>query len=134
MAVSRQTIQKELVLHAVRSMHTHPTAEEIYRLVQKTHPSISRATVYRNLGQLAQRGDIRRVSHLDAADRFDFNTAPHYHFRCTACDSVFDADLPYDAGLLARVPNKTGFRLSGYELTFTGLCPTCQGNHVPNVG
>lgn len=122
----RNTIQKQLVLDKVRATKTHPTAEEIYHLLEADHPTISRATVYRNLGQLAENGEIQRVSHLNAADRFDFNTTPHYHFRCLTCDRVHDVDLAYDSGLLAELPTGTGFFYTGYELVFTGLCPECS--------
>ncbi len=125
MPKTRNTLQREIVLDAVLSLHSHPTAEDIYTHVQTGYPNISRATVYRNLGVLADMGKIRRVSHLDAADRFDHTLAPHYHFRCAACGGVFDVDLPYDGGLLARVPNKAGFLLQGYDISFTGLCPAC---------
>lgn len=131
MSFQRNTIQKKLILDTVRLTTHHPTADEIYRLLEQDHPHISKATVYRNLGQLAEQGEIKRVSHLNAADRFDFNTEPHYHFRCLCCDKVFDVELPYDSGMLAQVSNPAGFHFTGYELVFTGLCPACRKSHGP---
>lgn len=122
---SRNTLQRELVLGAVQSMTNHPTAAEIYDSIHEKHPSVSRATVYRNLGLLSDQNIIRRVSHLNAADRFDFELKPHYHFRCTSCDRVYDVELPYMHDLLGQVKNPDGFLLEGYEITFTGLCPAC---------
>lgn len=130
MAAVRNTIQRRLVLQAVTELQTHPTAEDIYAHVAKDHPSISRATVYRNLSLLAEQGQVRRVSHLNAADRFDFELTPHYHFRCSRCGSVYDVALPYQADLLADVPNPDGFLFAGHEITFTGLCPHCQKSEV----
>lgn len=126
MSASRNTVQRQLVLETVRSMRNHPTAEEIYEMIHEEHPSVSRGTIYRNLGVLAENGEIQRVSHLNAADRFDFQLEPHYHFRCTACDRVFDIDLPYMEDLMDRVPNQDGFELQGCEVTFTGLCNNCR--------
>ena len=126
MATTRNTIQRQLVLQTVREMRNHPTAEEIYERLTKEHPHISKATIYRNLGMLADNGEIQRVSHLNAADRFDFELKPHYHFRCTGCGCVYDIDLPYMQNLLEEVPNEEGFILEGYEITFTGLCKNCK--------
>ena len=84
----RNTIQRSIVLSAVRALKTHPTAEEIYREINAAHPNISRGTVYRNLNVLAEQGTILRVLIPDAADRFDFNTVGHYHFRCREWDRV----------------------------------------------
>ncbi len=128
MSTSRNTIQRELVLQAVQQLRHHPTADDVYHLIAQDHSSISRATVYRNLSLLAQRGQIRRVSHIGTADRFDFATRPHYHFRCEKCGGVFDVALPPQADLLAKVDNTDGFVLSGFDIRFFGTCPACAGH------
>lgn len=132
----RNTLQRQLVLQAVQALHSHPTAEDVYTEVSRQHPSISRATVYRNLNALAQQGEVRRVSHLNAADRFDFSLHPHYHFRCTRCGRVYDADLPYQEGLLDAVPNAAGHHIGTAEITFTGICAACESetNNEHNGG
>lgn len=122
----RNTLQRELVLQAVHRLKNHPTAEDIYHEVAAGHPQVSRGTVYRNLSLLAQQGAIQRVSHLNAADRFDFNLQPHYHFRCTACGAVSDVDTPYDDSLLARPGGAGGYLYQSCEVVYTGLCPHCQ--------
>lgn len=129
---TRNTIQRQLVLQAVQAMQNHPTADEIHVQVAGEHPYISKATVYRNLNLLADTGQIRRVTHLNAADRFDFQLKPHYHIICNCCGKVFDVNLPYDHTLMARVENPDGFVLQGYEITFNGLCPECcKGTSKP---
>ncbi|MFQ9678614.1 MAG: transcriptional repressor, partial [Eggerthella lenta] len=60
-ATTRNTIQRALVLEAVQSLHNHPTSADVYEVVRERHPNISRATVYRNLGVLANRGEVLRV-------------------------------------------------------------------------
>ena len=55
---TRNTVQRQIVLQAVRSLHDHPTADSVYAVVAAEHPSISKATVYRNLNQLALQGEI----------------------------------------------------------------------------
>lgn len=122
----RQTLQKALVLNAVRSLFCHPTAEEVYRAIAVSHPSISRATVYRNLGRLADSGEIRRVSIPGAADRFDFRVAGHYHIRCRHCGGVFDVDMAYMDDIADRVRNTDGFAIEGHDIVFQGLCPACR--------
>lgn len=126
MGIRRNTIQRSLVLQTVRSMHNHPTAEQVHAELAQKHPAISRGTVYRNLGILAESGDIQRVSHLNAADRFDFNCASHYHFRCRNCGGVFDIGLPYREGLPRELGEEYSFLIETCDIVFTGLCPDCQ--------
>lgn len=85
---TRNTIQRQIVLQAVNQIHNHPTADAIYAVIAAQHPTISKATVYRNLNQLAAQGEILRVPVPTGADHFDFNIKPHYHVRCTKCGGV----------------------------------------------
>lgn len=123
---TRNTIQRSLVLEAVRSLHDHPTSTDVYEVVRSKHPTISRATVYRNLGMLADRGDILRVRVPDAADRYDFFNEPHYHAKCRACGRVVDVDMPYESDIAQKVTDAHGFSIEGYEIIFDGICRECQ--------
>ena len=40
--IYRNTVQRAMTLEAVRRLHAHPTAEEVYRQVAAEHPSVSR--------------------------------------------------------------------------------------------
>lgn len=123
---TRNTIQRSLVLEAVRSLHNHPTSADVYEVVRTQHPNISRATVYRNLGVLASRGDVLRVEVPNGADRYDYRHDDHFHAKCRECGQVFDIEMPRDRALMSHVEDAHGFKIDGYDLTFTGLCPACQ--------
>ena len=121
--VKRNTVQRTLVLEAVRSLHNHPTAEEIYEKVLTRCPGISQGTVYRNLNSLAEDCEILRVQVANAPDRYDFTVEPHAHFRCKYCGKVFDFALP-DAPLPEAL--NQGFAVEDYQLVFCGSCPDCK--------
>ena len=59
MTPKRNTIQRALVFEAVNQLKCHATADEIYQMVAAEHPNISKGTVYRNLHQLSENGEIR---------------------------------------------------------------------------
>lgn len=124
-AATRNTIQRTLVLDAVRSLRNHPTSADVYDVVSRKHPNISRATVYRNLGVLAARGDVLRVEVPGGADRYDFRNDPHYHARCRVCGAVVDVEAPEAARLpgCAQVPD--GFIVEGHQVMFSGVCAQC---------
>ncbi len=125
MKICRNTIQRNLVLSAVRALSQHPTAEEIYQAILTDYPAISRATVYRNLNLLAQNGEIRRVQVADGADRFDYDHRPHYHIRCRRCGRVFDRRIPYQSQLSGS-PSDDGFVVESHDIVFAGICPDCN--------
>lgn len=123
---TRNTVQRQIVLQAVRSLHDHPTADSVYAVVAAEHPSISKATVYRNLNQLALQGEILRVPVPTGADRFDFNTQGHYHVRCTECGNVYDVFMPPITDLLDRVTDSSDVELTHYDILFEGVCAACR--------
>ena len=106
---TRNTLQKNIILEVFRA-----------------YPSISRATVYRNLKKLSEEGAISHVRLPDGADRFDSMTQKHYHIRCTECGRVFDVDMPYFSGLEDKIADKHGFDVNWHDNTFVGLCPDCK--------
>ncbi len=99
----RNTIQKQLVLEAVAQLHNHPTAEQVYAQVVKAHPTISKATVYRNLASLSEDGRLRHLPMPAGADRFDHRLDGHAHIECTVCGRLDDVEFSAGARV-ARLP------------------------------
>ncbi len=121
----RNTRQRRLVLDAVRTLHDHPTAEEVFAEVRRHDDHVSRGTVYRNLALLAQDGSIQQLK-TPGGSRFDDRCDAHAHLICTSCGSVCDLELPYDAMADAGAARATGFAHVTHYTFFEGLCPTCQ--------
>ena len=124
----RNTIQRTLVLDAVRQLHNHATAEEIYQSVVKLHPSVSRATVYRNLSRLVDDGEIRRLEIPNEPDRFDHLCHQHYHVKCVKCQRIFDVDMEYLGEIESKIKDSHGFYIVGHDLVFWGICPECKNS------
>ena len=116
--------QRALVLEAVRSLHNHPTSADVYDAVREKHPSISRATVYRNLNVLTEQGEVLHIPVAGGADRYDFRCDCHYHAICRECGVVYDVEMPSE-GLLSSARDTHGFLIEGFDIIFTGLCPDC---------
>lgn len=123
----RNTMQKTIVLSALRALGNHPTADKVYEYVKSDYPNISRATVYRVLNRFAESGVIQKVGVNNGADHFDHTLAPHYHICCKSCGKVCDATLPYMKGLELRAGENTGYVITGYSIQFDGYCPDCAG-------
>lgn len=120
----RNTFQKSTILATVRGMISHPSADEVYTEVLKKIPSISRATVYRNLGSMAEEGLIRRIAVANAPDRFDFNLEDHCHCRCNICGAVYDH--PFKIEFLSEDFLNEEFTATGYEFVINGVCRACK--------
>lgn len=126
----RNTIQRALVLETVNRLHCHATADEVYDEIRKDNPTISRATVYRNLNLLSQMGQIRRIQIPGSADRFDHIPQNHCHVECEVCGRVFDVDMDFISGLEGGIRDPHGFDFTGYDIVFHGVCPECKAQRA----
>lgn len=127
MKTSRNTIQRDIILKEISDMHGHATADMIYESIHKSHPSISKATVYRNINVLEQENKIMRIEVADGADYFEKNTHAHDHIKCSCCGRIFDASLPYMPDLISMAQSADQhFEVSAYSLIFDGICPECK--------
>jgi len=124
--VTRMTRQKKLVLEILRSTKCHPTADWIYAQARKVIPDISLGTVYRNLSNLKEAGEIMELNFGSTFSRYDGNPRNHYHFVCRECRQVFDLDVPLIEGLEQRISRLTGVEVEHYRLEFYGCCENCR--------
>ncbi len=118
----RYSKQREALLQLLRSTKTHPDAESLYLNLKTDHPNISLGTVYRNLKQLAEMGEILEFN-VGAVSHFDGDTSLHYHLVCEDCKKIYDIQKE---DVSVTVKNGEGFWVSGVDLLLNGLCPNCQ--------
>ena len=118
----RNTMQKEIILSALCSLKTHPTAPMLYEIIHREHPTISRSTVYRVLGQMVDEGTALRLGIAGTEDRYDGDTSPHSHIRCRMCGSVDDLP-PVEVSPLS---SSEGYLVESFAVEFSGLCPKCR--------
>ena len=124
----RLTAPRRAVLEVVRGIKTHPTAEEVHRLVVRRAPGVSLGTVYRNLRRLVDAGLLGELPGPRA--RFDANTRAHHHFTCLRCGRIADVEAsvaePHSRVLSKRVEARTGLAITHYRIGFFGHCRQCQ--------
>jgi len=124
----RLTVPRRTLLEVVRGIKTHPTAEEVHRLVIRRAPRVSLATVYRNLRLLVDAGLLGELPGPLA--RFDANTRDHHHFTCLRCGRIADVEAPvaepHSRALSKRVEARTGLTITHQRIDFFGRCQKCQ--------
>lgn len=120
--------QRESIKNFLISRCDHPTAETIYENIRLENPNISLGTVYRNLSLLSDIGEIQKISTGMGPDRFDGNTAPHYHLFCKKCGGVFDLMMDNIDHINTIAGAVFPGTVEGHVVHFYGLCPDCKKN------
>ena len=123
--IERNTMQKKIIRLAVYELGNHPTAEQVYRMVHKKYPNISKATIYRNLALMAKSGELLNAGTLSDSTHYDHMCHDHYHFICDDCGKVFDINVYFD-DIRKMLPANIGdVEIRGHSLSFNGLCKDC---------
>lgn len=111
----------------LRSVETHPTAEDVYRAVREQIPNISLATVYKALEALVESHLAAKLAYADGAARYDYRCDHHYHIRCLKTGQVRDLDVPFDKKLIDKLDpqlveslREQGFHVTDYHLELLG--------------
>ena len=123
----RKTQQRDLILEIVRSLKSHPSADEVYHIAKRSMPKLSLGTVYRNLKLLAAEGTIGEVQFESGKTRFDGVTEDHEHFVCTNCGAILDIEITPPLRHFAFAnPALRHLTVSGYSLVYHGICNDCR--------
>jgi len=124
----RNTVQRQLIYNAVEELNIHATAEQVVEYLAEKHPTIGRATVYRNLNYMSETGELVKISNFHGATHYDHNCQEHYHFTCNACKRIFDV---FDTGgnfsnAAEKFSDTQGFDVLACSVSFSGLCWECK--------
>ncbi|VAW67466.1 hypothetical protein MNBD_GAMMA09-1554 [hydrothermal vent metagenome] len=123
----RLTPQRLSILEFLEDNTDHPTAEDIFNGIKKTHPTISLATVYNTVQALNDIGELTELTIDSERKHYDPDTSVHHHIVCTTCKKIADVFVDYSASL--RLPEEilSGFRVTGNHVDFSGICTGCVG-------
>ncbi|MDD5359397.1 MAG: Fur family transcriptional regulator [Sulfurovaceae bacterium] len=126
----KATFQRMHILEVI-GMYGHKDVDEIYAEVVKTHPSISLATVYKNILIMSQNNVLVEVPLIGRKAKFEIKKDCHVHLICKECGSIEDEDIDLvDINSLKEVLSNKNFLYSGQELNVYGTCSNCSSIKV----
>lgn len=118
------THQRQMIWETLMQLHGHPSPEAVYERVRERIPSISLATVYKNVKIFIEHGLLAEVSLHHGSTRLETNMTPHHHMVCIRCRSIVDLhDDQVEPVHLKSAPD--GFTVHRYSVEVHGLCRKC---------
>ena len=106
----------------------HLDVDDIARQVRARLDSVSTQAVYDVLGALSRAGLARRLEPAGSPARFEARVSDnHHHLVCRGCGEITDIDCAVgQRPCLDPGTGDHGYDVDEAEVTFWGLCPTCQ--------
>ncbi len=114
-------------LKIVESLNTygHLNIDMLYAEVQKSYPSVSLATVYKNIALMTEKQLLEEVKIPESKSVFEVKKAPHHHLHCRRCGKIEDVVIDC-SGICRIAEEKSGYLVERTETVFSGLCPDCR--------
>ncbi len=122
----KRSEQREVILDVFLKAKGHVSVDDLLALVQKKHPEISRATIYRTL-RVFQEAGLASELELQGRSRFeaDWNREHHDHMICEDCGEIFEFVSPDIERLQEEVASRIGFIIRGHRHHILGQCASC---------
>jgi Fur family ferric uptake transcriptional regulator len=109
----------------------HLEVDEIAQQVRQRLDSVSTQAVYDVLGALSRAGLARRIEPAGSPARYEARAGDnHHHIVCRGCGAVADVDCAVGEAPCLDPSTTHGFELDEAEVTFWGLCPSCQARRT----
>ena len=126
------TPQRIAVYKYLMGTKEHPSAEIIYKALQKDYPTMSLATVYKALKTLVEVNLIQEINVGEGNFRYDGNSSEHCHIQCLHCGRVDDLEEMDSKSLNEKAETHSKYKIVSNKIYFYGICEDCQGESFNN--
>ena len=117
------TPQRIAMLHQIKD-NGHMSVEEIYEQIRRSYPSISLATIYKNINTLCEANILREIKAPQDKQRYELSSDKHLHVYCEICGKLEDIYLETKA-LEQSCGARSGYAISDISAVLIGTCPEC---------
>ena len=122
----KATFQRMNILKIIEK-NGHMSVEDIYDEVIKVHPSISLATIYKNILLMVEKAVLVEVPISGRKPKYELVKMDHIHLICTECWNVEDKPcLEETDKVFHSLTDGEGFVLSKRQINLYGVCASCH--------
>ena len=120
----KATIQRTSILKSIDHAG-HINIDDIYEDVKEQYPTLSLATIYKNIILMQQNKVIVEVPMNGEKSKYELAKDDHIHLICQACGKIKDTEITSQTKEALVIEN---FQLSSSQINLYGLCQQCQSN------
>src|SRR6202142_1221294 len=122
----RMTAQRRLLVGIIQDSPRHLDAATLLEIARKQDPDIDRATVYRTIALLKNRGLIDELDlmHIEGEKHYyeAKTNRDHCHMACFGCGSILEYSSPAFEALKAEIASRSGYQIAAIRLEVGGTC------------
>lgn len=123
----RATPQRIAIAQVILGSKDHPTAEQIFEIVNINNPSISLSTVYNTLHSMRDTNMLQELA-FGNNHRYDPNTSIHVNLVCQNCGEISDIESETLEKEVEAISKRRGLTITGHRFDLYGICRKCSIN------
>ena len=105
--------------------HGHMNIDQLYKSLLTKFPSISLATIYKNINAMIEICFLAEVKLPNKKSVYELTKQEHSHVVCSECGEVMDLTLDLSK-LCDQAKAKSDYTLKHSNIVFDGICPSCK--------
>src|SRR6202050_2587703 len=126
----RMTAQRRLLVGIIQGSPRHLDAATLLEMAKKQDPDIDRATVYRTIALLKDRGLIDELDlmHIEGEKHYyeAKTNRDHCHMACFRCGAIMEYASASFEKLKEEMARESGFYIRVTRLEVGGFCKECR--------
>jgi len=115
---------QRIAIVEVMEKEGHISVRDIFEKIRKKFPTLSLATVYKNINAMLENNFIKELKIVGQDAKYELMSAPHAHMICKSCGKVEDIMID-TRPLIEEVSEASHYKIEDEALQFFGICPTC---------
>ncbi len=119
----KATVQRLTILE-VMSDSGHITIDGLYQQINQTHPTLSLATIYKNIVMMIEKKVVVEIPIVGSKSYYELKKQDHIHIICKECGDVRDKEI--DPSWHTSSLADDTFSLSYMQINLYGTCLECQ--------
>ena len=127
-AGGKRSTKREQILGTFLKQEGHLSADDLFDLVRRQHPGVGRATVYRTLQWMVDRGVARKVDFGEGRSRFEptYRHPRHFHLICTTCHRSSEFLSSDVEASMEEIAAARHFSAAQVVVQIVGTCEECR--------
>ncbi len=103
----------------------HINIDDLYKKLLEKFPSISLATIYKNVNAMCEKLFLSEVKIPNSKTVYELVKNEHAHTVCKSCGHIEDIFLD-TSSLMNEVKNMNDFKIESSSIVLSGLCSKCS--------
>ncbi len=116
---------QRLAIVELMDVHGHISVRDIFAHIKANFPSLSLATVYKNINAMVESSFIKELKIVGQDAKYELIKEEHSHMICKNCGKVDDIILETNA-IVTSASEISNYNIDESSVQLLGLCPDCQ--------